>query len=304
MEAINKGYETNFIQSPYIIGNSSLPFGLRSNVIKGRENLKTEENMKMLSGSMSHRNFQKSKVMYEITKMINTSLGYTEIEVNGNRFIELENGNYIKFTVEKEVELFIEITPGRYLRMHIDMRGFPFYCIEMKFTTLPKKMWKELAPYQIMQLNTYMGFSHTPFGYLLKGDLSFYKSASKRWSYVWNKYFMLYYHKFNQELFDYAIDKTKAYFHYIDNEIKVEKISCPEFLFECDDECKEYCPNPIEKVPMDHNDTCFYCKGLIEMGTKAITRNGNIYHYTNDKGHPFEACVKACREAWEIKENE
>ena len=305
IESLHMGYKEDFIVSPHIIGNSALPFGLRSNIIKSQNNLTVEPNMKMLSGSMTHRSFQKKRVMYQMTKNINKiELGYIEVEINGYRFIELDNGKYQEFTAQKEKALFVEITKGRYLRMHIDICVDPLYCIEMKFTTKPKSMWGDLAPYHAMQLNTYLGFMHHKFGYVLKGDLAFYKSASKRWSYVWNKYFALIPYDFRQDLFDYTINKTKEYFGYINNNTELGKIKCPEFLFECSDKCKDYCPNPIEKVKIDVNETCFHCRQPVEMGTTGIIRNDNTYHYTNEKGHPFEKCRDACLKAWEVKENE
>ena len=90
----------------------------------------------------------------------------------------------------------------------------------------------------------------------------------------------------------------------IDEKVPIEEISCPEFLFECDDKCREYCPNHIEKVKMDHTDTCFHCGKEIPMETTAIIRNDNLYHYTNEKGHPHEECVKACKNAWKIEKKE
>jgi hypothetical protein len=174
---------------------------------------------------------------------------------------------------------------------------------------MPKKMWKEtmlkeIAAYNKLQLNTYLGFNHNAFGYILKIDLHFYTSKSKRWSYVWNTYFGLFYHEFNQDLFDYAINKAKEYFYHIDNDTPYGEIPCCEFIFECSNACKDFCPNPIEKVKMDTDDTCAHCGDRIEMETTGITRNGKMYHYTNEKGHAYEKCVEAAKRDWEVTGNE
>lgn len=300
MESTVKGYEDpSFVQDPHSIGSSELPFGLRSNVIFKRNGIKKETNMEMLSGKMTHRNFQKSKVMYQITKDVNKALGYEEIEINGMRFIDLGNGKYVQFTVQKEREQKIEVYPGFFIRLHADLEAKPYYTMEFKFTTKPKNMWGDLLTvYQREQLNLYMGFNQNNWGLLLKGDLNFYKSKSTRWSFVWNKYFQLFYHEFDRIMFKHSIRKAKKFFRCIIYEIPVECIPCPEFVFECSDTCKDHCKNPITKVPMDHEERCSYCGEIIEIETTALMRNDLLYH--NNK----EECVQACISNWRYDQDE
>ena len=300
MPAIAKGYDSDFLNTPNIIGSSEIPFGLRKNIINKRENLTLDFQMDLLSGKMTHHSLQKEEVMYYITKEINKQLGYNEIEIYGNRFIELDNGNYHQFKVQKEKEQFIEFYPKQYFRLHSDIHT-TYYTIEIKTTTMPIKMWKALAVYNLQQLNTYLGFAHHDYGFLLKNDQKVYTSKSTRESYVWNNFFMLYPHHFSQELFDYTINRVKEYFNHVNNNTPIEKIACPEFLFECKDKCREYCPNPIDKVKLDVNETCTHCKQEIRAGTTALLRNNQMYHYTTEKGERYEECIKACKDAYEVK---
>lgn len=294
-----KGYEESFEVTVHEIGSSEIPMGLRSNVIFKRNGLRKETNMEMHSGKMTHRNFQKEKVMYYMTKSINKALGYEEKEINGKRYIKLANGNYIEFIVRKEREKKIEVYSGFFIRLHADIEAFPYYTIEMKFTVMPKKMWGDLLTvYQREQLNIYMIFNQNNFGFLLKGDLNFYKSKSNRWSYVWNKYFQLFYHEFNQKLARQSLRKVKKFFRCIIYKIPIEQISCPCFTFECGDECKDYCPNPIVKVLMDHSERCCYCGEYIEVETTALMRNNRLYHNTK------EECQQACIKDWRYDQDE
>lgn len=297
MEAINEGYKEHFLQSKNILGVSEAPFGKRSNVITKRENLELEGLMKMLSGKMTHRSIQKSKVMLLITKQINKALGYNEIEYNGKRYIKLENGTFIEFKTQKEKEQYIEIFPKQFLRLHSDIYT-TFYTIEIKTTSMPMKLWGELAAYNLQQLNTYLGFNHHSFGFLLKMDINFYKSQSTNWNYIWNNYFLLYPFLFDKSLFEYTINRVKDFFNYMNNNTPIEEIPCPEFIFECSGECKNFCPNPIEKTKVDYNEVCEYCKQEIRAGETLITRNNKSYHYTNEKGHAYEECVNACIRDW------
>jgi hypothetical protein len=301
--SIAKGYEEEFSKNPNIVGSSEIPMGLRATIIKKRNGLTLGPQMDLLSGKMTHRTLQKSKVMGLITKEINKTLGYMEIEANGKRFIELQNGNYMEFITEKEKFLLVEIESGKFLRMHLDI-ATSLYTIEIKTTAEPMKMWGDLAPYQLQQLNTYMRFNHNTFGFLLKCDLNFYKSKSKKWAYVWKHYFFLYPFNFNQELFEFTLNRLKNYFNYLDYEDNLYNIPCPEFLFECKNECQEYCPNPIEKVKMDSNDTCHHCGKEIRAGTTGIMRNDRMYHYTDGHRNQFKECVEACKRSFLEVRNE
>jgi hypothetical protein len=298
LPALSEGYKEEFSKSPDQIGASAIGFGLRKNVIEKRLGLTLEDSMKMLAGKLTHRSFQKQAVMELMTKEINKQLGYTEINVNGQRFIQLEDNTYLPFMVEKEKYRLIEVIPGKFLRMHSDIYS-TLYTIEIKTTSMPLKMWaEEIAAYQVNQLNTYLGFNRHEFGFLLRCDLKFYLSASTRWEYIWNNYFRLYPLDFNRELFNYTLNRVKEFFKYMDDEEDVANISCPEFIFECSDECREHCPNPIDKVKVDNVEECSHCKGIIEPGTTALIRDDLIYHYTKDKTHRFNDCVKACKDAW------
>ena len=314
INAIYNGYQEHFSNNPNIVGSSEIPFGMRKIVINKRNQLQLEFNNKLLAGKMFHYSLQKPGVMYFITKEINTALGYSEREINGKRYIELENGNFMGFEVESETASMTEIIPGYFFRMHQDIHT-TLYTIEIKTTNLPRSLWKDLAIYHILQLNSYMGFNHQKFGFLLKIDLGstkederytphggFYNSSSTKFNFIWNKYFMLYPHEFNEALFDYTIKKLKSVFTCLKLETKEELIPCPEHIFECDDACKDYCPNPINKVKMEDTDICYNCKEPIEMGTWGVIRNNQMYHYTDTKGDPYEACVEACKEAWRVVE--
>lgn len=295
--SIYKGFQEEFIQSPNIIGSSSIPFGMRRNVIKKREGLSLDPLWKLLVGKIVHWGLQKEEVLKLITKQINKELGLEEREINGFRFIKNQKG-WERFKVIPEKAKYIEILPNKYFRMHSDIHTTK-YTIEIKTTSLPRKFWgPKLAPYHLMQLNTYMGFNHHKFGFLLRADLKAFTSQSTRFSYVWNNYFMLYPIQFNQELFDYTLNRIKQFFEY-SNEDNLEKIPCPEFpQFECKGKCRKYCPNPIDKVKIDHTEVCSHCGKPIREGTMALIRNDRVYHYTNEKGHEWEDCVEACKQAW------
>ncbi|HDI02728.1 MAG TPA: hypothetical protein ENF95_01180 [Candidatus Aenigmarchaeota archaeon] len=271
---------------------------MRKNVLFRRYELEPKNKMRLLAGKMTHRSLQKKAVMERVCRDINKELGYETRRAYGHVFVRVESGNFVPFTVEKEKFMMIQVLPGKYIRMHSDI-STTLYTIEIKTTTLPLKFWKEtVAPYHIMQLNTYMGFSHHRFGFLWKVDLNFYKSESRRWSYIWNNYFRLYPVMFNQALFNYTLERARDYFKYTELENPGE-IPCPEFPeFECNNECREYCPNPIDKVKVDVTEVCEHCKKEIYPGTQMLIRNDQTYHYTDEKGHPYEACVKACKDAW------
>lgn len=302
--AVVDAYNNRFPNNPNTIGASELPYGLRKNVIKTRFNLEEPLNMRMLGGSLNHNVFQKKKVMENLVGIINEAMGYETIEINGNRYIHLANNNWKQFTVEKETYGSLEVLPNKYIRMHSDIKT-SFYTIEIKFTSMPKKMWaSELAVYHQMQLNTYLGYNRHDWGILLRGDLGFLKSASTKWSYIWNNYFVLYPVMFDRDLFKYTINKAKQYFNYLENENDISKIPCPEHIFSCDG-CiaGEKCPNPIIKVDMDYVEECYHCKQAIRPGEKAIIRNNNTYHYTIN-GERQEDCIKACKRSYVPKEVE
>jgi len=319
METLNlypafvKGHDSGISNIGNQIGVSSLPFGERKTIIFKRLALNLDFKNSLFGGSITHYGIQKEEVLQCMATLINEALGYTTKVINDKTYIQLDNGNYTLFHIESEKALLIEVIDGYFLRMHADIAS-TFYTIEIKTTNRPKSMWKDLAAYQIFQLNTYMGFLGHLIGFLLKVDLGatkesneypshggYLNSSSTRMDFIWNKYFLLYPHEFDQELFDYAIEKAKRLCGYLKDNIPIEKISCPEFVFSCNDLCKETCPNPIEKVKMDDNDECVHCKGIIEMGTYGIIRNDKMYHYTDIKGHPHEDCVQACKNQWEVR---
>jgi hypothetical protein len=310
-----KGYEEDFEKGSNVIGCSEIPFGLRANIIKKRKGLKINWTNSLLAGKILHRGFQKKEVIYYTTQDINKALGYKEKEVNGKRFIKLENNNYMKFEAMSEYDFvrkypekeYIKIGSNQYLRQHPDIYT-TLYCIEDKTTTLPKGMWKELAPYFIMQLNTCLGLNRHKFGFLRRCDVGFtgldssrsgfFKSKSTKFGFIWNKYFSFYPHIFNPELFNFTIEKCKAFFYHMEKTEDLSKIECPDFIFSCEKKCREYCPNPIEKVNMDKNDVCAHCKKEIRMGTKGLIRNNKMYHHTNEHGERYEECIKACKESF------
>jgi hypothetical protein len=318
--AIVKGYEEKFAQGKNVIGASEIPFGLRSTIIKKREDLKLKWKNDLLAGKILHRGFQKKEVIYYTTQDINTALGYEEKEVNGERFIKLDNGNYMKFEALSEYDFvkkypemeYIKVGPNQFVRQHPDT-WTTLYCIEDKTTTLPKGMWKELAPYFIMQLNTCLGLNKHLFGFLRRCDVGFtgldssrsgfFKSKSTKFGYIWNKYFIFYPHNFNVKLWKYTLVKIEDYFDYMENEEDLSKIDCPDFIFECDGKCKEYCPNPIEKVKVDVNEVCVSCKQEIRVGTSALIRNDKMYHHTDEHGERYESCIWDCKKAWKVVKN-
>ena len=329
--AIDKGFREDIPSVSNIIGNE-ISMGMRKNVILKRRGLSMSFQNRTLAGKIYHHALEKRKVRNNITKIINKALGYTEVRRWLRRYILLENGNYIRFKVKKEKEMFIELPrdllsefpedpseedPTKYyFRMHQDIFA-TLYTIEIKTTNMPKSMWGDIAAYNLMQLNTYLGFNHQEFGYLLKIDLGstkederykshggFLNSASKKYKYIWNKYFLLHKHNFDQKLFDYAIQRLKEYFRCIIEEVKEDDIPCPQFIFSCEDQCSEFCSNPIKKVDMNDNDTCTHCGEVIEMGMKGIIRNNKIYHYTDGHRNRFEPCIQSAKEAWEVEQDE
>jgi len=305
LPAISKGYDNSTeFNNPNEVGASELPYGPRRLVINNINNLILEDKMKLLAGKIVGYVLQKGDTLYYITKEINKALGYNEIEINNNRFIELDNNKFKWFNVIPEEKKLLEVLPGKFIRKHSDIYT-NFYNVEIKTTTRPKKQWYELAPYQIMQLNTYLGIDKQDYGFLLKMDLNFMKSASKGWSYVWNNYFLLYPINFNQKLFDFTIEKTKQHFKYIENKTPLSEIPCPEFPeFECSNECKKHCPNPIDKVKVKVNETCYHCKQEIRADTQLLIRNDRTYHYTSEKMGEYAECVEAAKKAYRTKEVE
>ena len=318
MPAIDKGYQVDFKQGINFIG-SDIAFGLRSNIISKKEGLFLDFKNELLAGKILHRGFDKKDVIYHMTKDINEELGYEELESNGERFIKLDNENYLKFEALSEKKFikkypekeYIEIEKGKFFRMHPDLYS-TLYCIDFKTTSIPKFMWKEIAPYYIMQLNSYLGFNHQEFGFLLRCDVGFtgidssrtgfFRSKSKKYPFIWNKYFTLYPHNFNPELFYFTLEKIRNFFYHMDNNTDLAKIPCCEFLFECKDKCRKFCPNPIEEVKMDVNGKCVHCNQEIRAGTKGLMRNNKMYHHTNENGERIEDCIKACKDAYEVIE--
>jgi len=316
MPAIVEGYKADFSTAENVVGASSIAYGLRSIVISKRESLELAWKNTLLAGSMMHYSLQKEKVLQCIATLVNEGLGYTMKEINGKIFRKLDNKNYTLFNIEAEKERYIEILEGYYFRMHTDIHS-TYWDIEIKTTGMPKSMWKEAAPYHLLQLNVNMGFNHNKLGFLWLIDRGatkwqgeyeshggFYNSSSKTNKYLWVHYHMLYPHEFDQGLFTFTIAKLKRVFIALRDNTDVKELKCPEFVFECKDDCKDYCPNPIQKVKMDENDECIHCKEVIEMGTFGLIRNNQMYHYTDVKGHQHEACVQACKSAWEVDEDE
>jgi len=314
MPAIVEGYKATFSTAGNIVGASDIPYGMRRIVISKRLALELDWDNKLLSGSMIHRALQKKKVLQCISVLINAKLGYTTKVINNKTYIKHNEENYTLFNIEKEKERYIEIMEGYYFRLHTDIHS-THWDIEIKTTGKQKKMWGDVAPYHLLQLNANMGFNHNKIGWLwlidrgaTKEDERYpshggvFNSVATKYDNVWNKYHYLYPHEFDQELFDFTIMKLKDVFTCLKENIPSENIRCPEFVFECDNKCKETCPNPIEKVKMDDNDTCVHCKEIIEMGTYGIIRNDKMYHYTDVKGHPYEDCVKECLSSWEVRE--
>lgn len=309
LPALVKGHEEDFRVDAQVIGASSIPYGMRKNVLEKRYEICLETNNGMLSGKIIHKGWQAKEVVKLITKEINEGLGLEETEVNGKRYIKLNNGNYIEFKTEIEKEWYIKVKPNRFLRMHADI-WTSLYIVELKTTSMPKNMWgKTLAPYHEMQANLYTGFSHHSIGFLLRIDLGSERVERKhcgaleskgKFGYVWKSYYLLYPYKFNEELFNYSLERVEQYFEYLDHEKDVGKIPCPEHLFECDGcKVKEHCPNPIEKMKLKVFETCSHCGERIKPGMTALIRNNKTYHYTDGNRNRFEECIQACKDMWE-----
>jgi CRISPR/Cas system-associated exonuclease Cas4 (RecB family) len=309
---IVEGYDTKFIDYKKekkeiwnVIGASSIPYGIRQNVLRKRLHRKDDMNNSMFTGKLIHQALQHPRVLTKITTKINTRLGLEEKIENNQRFIKLDNGNYTPFytipntTQREEKVLLVEIEHGNYLRMHTDVFT-PLYIIEIKTTTMPKKMWSDLAPYHQMQANLYTGFCKHLVGFLLKVDKHFITSSGK-FTYIWNNYFHLYPYNFNRELFEYTIERLRQYFHYLEGDGPIEEMPCPEFVFECDG-CivRDKCKNPIDKVKMEEFGTCEACGEKILPKTTALIRNDKLYHYTDSSGDrmQFKDCIQACKNAF------
>lgn len=86
-----------------------------------------------------------------------------------------------------------EILPDRFIRIHPDLLSV-HYVVEIKTTSLPVDIWKkELASYQMAQLNGYCGYYKQPRGILHAMDVRVFLSNSKKkgedyWKFLWNKY--------------------------------------------------------------------------------------------------------------------
>lgn len=311
-----EAYQAEFETGKNVLGVSSLPFGERSTVISKREGLSLPFKNELLAGEIFHYAWQNPKAIRNYTKTINEALGLTEKVIQKKRYIRKPNGKYIRFWALNEDQWkwkfpgreYIRIYEGQYLRQHPDI-ATSLYPIELKSTAMPQWKWGEVAVYHLVQLNTYCGLNGWDFGFLLRCDLGtfsdkggskggFMKSRSKRFSFLWNNYFHFFPHEFNSELFEYSITKAKRIFNYLTDKTELEKISCPKFVFECKDECRKWCPNPIDKVNVDTTEKCAHCGKAIISGTKALIRNDQTYHYTNEKGHEYQDCVKACKKDW------
>lgn len=306
--ALNEGFKEVFLDNSHVIGASEIPFGYRKWVINKREGLTLDDSMTLLTGKITHGAWQKERVMLKLTKAINKELNIEEKVIQENRFVKLED-KWVLFEVEKELYKLIKISEGRFIRLHTDIWS-TLYSLEFKTTSMPIQMWSTLAPYHIMQLNTYLGFSKQKYGFLLKMDIGCLKGECRhggflqskaQWKRLWNSYFRLYKVMFSQKLFDYTIKRANQFFTYLETDTNLKEIPCPLNVFECTDKCRNYCPNPLEKVKMEVSEKCFHCGRLIEQGTTALIRNGNIYHYTYDKQHVHDKCVKACLDAWRCK---
>lgn len=314
--ALIEGYKASFSTANNVVGASEIPYGMRSIVITKRLGLTLAWKNNLLAGSMMHYALQKESVLQSIGTLVNEGLGYTTRKNNNKTYILLDNEDYELFTIEAEKERYIEILEGYFFRLHTDIHT-THWDIEIKTMGKPKGMWKDMAPYHIVQLNVNMGFNRNERGFLWLIDRGstkederyashggFYNSASTTAKYLWNKYHLLDPNEFNQALFDFTLKKLKSVFTCLKLGTKEALIPCPEFVFECKDECSKTCPNPIKKVPMDDNDLCIHCNGVIEMGTTGIMRNNKMYHYTDVKGHPHKLCVRACLDAWEVLSDE
>lgn len=307
-----------FDKDPNIIGASDTPYGKKKNVGKKRFGLVEPFNMRMLGGDMGHKVFQKKEVREEVCILINEEETYETKKIGDKYYVRMKYGKWKEFKIIKEKYMLIDLEKllgpefkGKFLRLHSDI-GTSLYTVEFKFTTMPKKMWAKLvAVYQQMQLNLYLYFNNHTWGLLIRGDLNFIKSTAK-WEYIWNNYFTPYKVQFSQVLFDEAIQRIREHFWYMDNEPDMDKIPCPEHLFECIKsngkpgcvvDLAGHCNNPIRSVDVNEASECFHCKQVIKPPMKAIMRNDKIYHKTdgNKPSKRFEECIQACKDAWEIE---
>jgi len=224
-EVINDCMKADIPEAVNIIGSSDIAMGRRKNLIKSFLGVGFNGNAKTLFGVMFEAILHRPEVLQSIITHI-------------NRQCDVD----ISMEIDSNKEDFLEILEGNYLRMHPDIHTTE-YTIEVKTTSVYTKEWnKDLTPYQVNQLNTYLGFYEQQFGFLLKiNTRAFISNMNDRqpgyWDKLWRNYGYIIPVEFNPEMYAKTLQRAEEYFQLI--EAKNIDVECPEFAWEC-----KYC-NPL-----------------------------------------------------------
>lgn len=218
-ECIKEGLEPDIYHGHDVIGASEVSMGMRKNLIKNMLGIEFQGNAKTLFGQIFENILYRPRVLAHIIAEINQRLG-----IEGSMSIDTAKEDYMP--------IFDKFK----LRLHPDI-WTNYYTIEVKTSSVYAKLWnKEIAPYQINQLNTYLGYYKQQWGFLLKINVRAFISDMNNfqegyWNKVWQKYGYIIPIEFDQEMFDATIERaTKFFIQLEENDFKVE---CPEFTWEC-----------------------------------------------------------------------
>lgn len=218
-ECIKDGLEPNIYHGYEVIGASNISMCKRGNLIGNELGISFQGNAKSLFGQIFEMILCQPKVLANIILRINEFLGIEH-----------------SMSIDTDKEDYLPIFDKFKLRLHPDIWTND-YTIEVKTTGVHVKMWtRDLAPYQVNQLNTYLGHWKQPYGFLLKINVRAFISNINEyqegyWLKLWKKYGYIIPIKFDQEMYDATIKRATEFF--ISLEKKDFKVECPEFSWEC-----------------------------------------------------------------------
>lgn len=218
-QCVKDGLEPNIYHGYEVLGASKVAMCKRGNLIANKLGIGFQGNAKTLFGQIFENILYSPRVLANIILEINNQLGIEK-----------------SMSIDTDKEDYLTIFDKFKLRMHPDIYTND-YTIEVKTSSVYAKLWnKDIAPYQVNQLNTYLGFYKQKYGFLLKINTRAFISDMNNfqegyWDKVWKKYGFIIPIKFDQEMFDATIRRATEFF--ISLEEDNFKVECPEFSWEC-----------------------------------------------------------------------
>jgi len=234
-EALDSGIELK----EDVVGSSEIAYCMKKLLLQRELGSNFDGNNKTLFGQIFEEVLYKPEVLTKLICYINDKIELEDIQV-----------------IQPQREGEIEVKGGK-IRLHPDI-WTDKYIVEVKTTGIYTKYWdRTLAPYQLNQLNTYLGHWGIELGFMLKINLRAFLSQIDDtqkfyWDKLWENYGYLIPVEFDPEMYQLTIERAEELFRRF--EAKDFQCDGPEFGWEC-----KHCQEHIREACGKSMYKCKYC---------------------------------------------